>query len=262
MAMRYGDTSKWDAGWYRWLKPKFKCAWDYMTDKCSGTGVLRLDLEELSSRVCDEITRSEFDEVFAGRILWISNEKIWIPSSFPFRNRKPSAKNKAQKTQMEEFIELSRKFNVSDEVSSFAKKYSELLEAQSRLDGTHRESIENRILKIENRTLSLKEGVGENFKNPLFEIWNSNCKDLSKAVALSQERIKHCNARWMEKPDESYWTGIVKKMAESKFCNGDNERGWKADFDFFIKPNTHIRITEGKYQSFVKKKSKSMFVEG
>jgi hypothetical protein len=36
-------------------------------------------------------------------------------------------------------------------------------------------------------------------------------------------------------------------MAASKFCCGDSDRGWSADIDFFLKPDTHVKVNEGKY---------------
>ena len=38
-------------------------------------------------------------------------------------------------------------------------------------------------------------------------------------------------------------------MSESKFCVGENDRGWKADFDFFLKPGVIEKVMEGKYDS-------------
>jgi len=43
------------------------------------------------------------------------------------------------------------------------------------------------------------------------------------------------------------WIETVKKMAASKFCNGTNDRRWKADFDFLLKPETWLKVNEGKY---------------
>jgi hypothetical protein len=41
----------------------------------------------------------------------------------------------------------------------------------------------------------------------------------------------------------------MKKILQSDFLCGKNDRGWRADFDFFIKPETHIKIMEGKYDN-------------
>jgi hypothetical protein len=83
----------------------------------------------------------------------------------------------------------------------------------------------------------------------LFDIWNQKRGKLPEAKALSKSRVKRAEARWMERPDEEYWTKVVDKIAQSQFCNGVNDRGWRADFDFFLQPDTHIKSLEGKYDA-------------
>lgn len=87
----------------------------------------------------------------------------------------------------------------------------------------------------------------------LLRVWNENRGDLPEALSLGEKRNRAAAARWAERPDENYWTNIVKKMAESSLCRGEkNEPGskhahWRADFDFFLKPDTHTKVMEGKY---------------
>ncbi len=83
--------------------------------------------------------------------------------------------------------------------------------------------------------------------SPLFKIWNENRGQLGEAKAMSSKRKQSTNLRWKENPSEEYWINIVNILKRSTFCNGDNDRGWKADFDFFIKPDTHLKALEGKY---------------
>jgi hypothetical protein len=92
--------------------------------------------------------------------------------------------------------------------------------------------------------------------HPLFLIWNSNCGTLPKAEQLSPKRIKSCRARWKDNPSEDYWTKAVVEITESSFCCGENERGWRANFDWFLKPDTHISVLEGKYRGKADEKKK------
>lgn len=82
--------------------------------------------------------------------------------------------------------------------------------------------------------------------SPLFEIWNST-NGLPKTRGASPARIKSAQARWKANPDASYWEEVAGLIADSKFCQGQNERGWKATFDWFIHPETHLKVLEGKY---------------
>lgn len=68
-----------------------------------------------------------------------------------------------------------------------------------------------------------------------------------KGLSPQSSRHKNASARWREKPTEEYWISVVQRVNVSKFCNGDNERRWFADFEFLVRPDVHYRILEGKY---------------
>lgn len=43
----------------------------------------------------------------------------------------------------------------------------------------------------------------------------------------------------------------IDRVGRSSFCHGDNDRGWKADFDFICQPSSFLSILEGKYDNRV-----------
>lgn len=86
----------------------------------------------------------------------------------------------------------------------------------------------------------------------LQRIWNENCGDLPEALLVIGSRKAQSIARWKEWPKEEIWIEVVQRIAASKFCNGKNDMGWIADFDFLIKPETHVKVNEGKYDDRVK----------
>lgn len=96
---------------------------------------------------------------------------------------------------------------------------------------------------------SLSSGDAPRFTaQDLFDLWNQNKAEMQpNAVKLTPSRRTHANARFKEEPSREYWIGIIDTLANSPFCCGDNDRGWKADFDFMLKPNTHVKATEGTY---------------
>jgi hypothetical protein len=81
----------------------------------------------------------------------------------------------------------------------------------------------------------------------LMTLWNSNASGLIQMKAAGDKRKEAWRRRWKEKPDLPYWVDVVKRLSSSSFCRGENDRGWKADVDFFLKPDTHIKALEGKY---------------
>lgn len=82
----------------------------------------------------------------------------------------------------------------------------------------------------------------------LLDIWNEFSGELPKAKGLNKNRMRLSRDRWRENSDPKYWEQVVTKISKSTFCCGKTgERGWVATFDWFIKPDTHLNVIEGKY---------------
>lgn len=81
------------------------------------------------------------------------------------------------------------------------------------------------------------------------ELYNTICgSGFSKIIKINGERKSKVSARYkefgLEKIEECF-----KKMASSKFLQGENQRGWKAEFDWAILPTNFAKILEGKYDN-------------
>jgi hypothetical protein len=84
--------------------------------------------------------------------------------------------------------------------------------------------------------------------HPLLLVWNQNRGKLPAAVSCTGKRLERAKARWKEQEPE-VWQATVKRLAESAFCTGNNDRGWRADFDFLLKPETWAKVNDGKYDN-------------
>jgi hypothetical protein len=103
---------------------------------------------------------------------------------------------------------------------------------------------------------SLESGEGEgrtaDAVSPdwLASTWNyitqppiARCRDLTPA------RRTQARARIAERPTQSQWLEVMDRIQASPFCGGHNDRGWVASFDWLLKPETSIRVLEGKYDA-------------
>ena len=61
-----------------------------------------------------------------------------------------------------------------------------------------------------------------------------------KRVAAYRERRK--DPWWQENRDDA-----LARLQASHFCTGGGERGWRADVDWFLRPDTVAHLIEGKY---------------
>lgn len=97
----------------------------------------------------------------------------------------------------------------------------------------------------------VEENRGETEENAIalevVEAWNKS--GLTKCMALNDTRKRHLNARLGDSFFVSSWREAIAKVSISEFCKGKNDRGWRADFDWFLQPNAIAKIMEGKYDN-------------
>ena len=80
------------------------------------------------------------------------------------------------------------------------------------------------------------------------DAWNdlAEARGLAKVVKVTDTRRKQIQARLKEyEPDD--WSKALTAIYKSKFLCGENDRGWKADFDFLLQPKSFVKLVEGAY---------------
>lgn len=85
----------------------------------------------------------------------------------------------------------------------------------------------------------------------LFETWQKNHGSLPGCRAFTKERQKKCTSRIRGNPNEAFlddFRDAVIRASTTPFCRGDNDRGWKASFDWFIDNDTNYqKVLEERY---------------
>ena len=64
---------------------------------------------------------------------------------------------------------------------------------------------------------------------------------------LNDTRRSAMRTRWREKFWRENWQAALERGSQSSFLRGGGASGWKIDFDFFLKPNSVLKILEGAY---------------
>ena len=100
-----------------------------------------------------------------------------------------------------------------------------------------------------------KKEVFNNFLN----IYNEECTNLPKCLKITEKRKVAINKCLKEKIDEEVFKQICIKANQSDFLIGENDRNWKADFDFVTRTDKAMQILEGKYEN--RQKSNNIFYE-
>ena len=83
----------------------------------------------------------------------------------------------------------------------------------------------------------------------LADRYNAICTSLPKVVRLTDKRRRavrliHDKGYTPEQLDE-----VFRKAQSSSFCTGQNDRHWKADFDWLLNESNLVKVLEGKYDN-------------
>ncbi len=83
-------------------------------------------------------------------------------------------------------------------------------------------------------------------EDEVFEKWNS-IPELPKIAKISPSRKAQAKTMLSESFFAENWRAGMDAIASTPFLLGKSDRGWKADIDWFLKPDSLARIIEGKY---------------
>jgi hypothetical protein len=80
------------------------------------------------------------------------------------------------------------------------------------------------------------------------ELWNTRTlPPIARCRELTATRRRHVKARMTERTLPE-WAEIFERIQQSDFCRGQNDRGWRASFDWVIgSPDVAVKVMEGKY---------------
>lgn len=100
--------------------------------------------------------------------------------------------------------------------------------------------------KNKNKNINRKEK--EEKRNKIVELYNSTCTNLPSVQKITDKRSEAIDS-FIKEFSENEILEIFNIANNSEFLTGNNDRNWKADFDFVIKPDKATAILEGKYST-------------
>lgn len=102
--------------------------------------------------------------------------------------------------------------------------------------------------KEEEKKQKPKAPIGE--EDEIFGTWNvmAGQTGLPKIAKSSTERRAKAKTRLRDQFFRDNWREGIEAFKERSFLRGQNDRGWVATIDWFLKPESLIRIIEGQYK--------------
>ena len=80
----------------------------------------------------------------------------------------------------------------------------------------------------------------------IVDLFNTTCVSFPKVTALSADRQKHIAARLKQYGVEKIKV-VFQKAEASSFLKGENNRKWKANFDWLINETNFAKVLDGNY---------------
>jgi len=117
---------------------------------------------------------------------------------------------------------------------------------------THMDSHMEPHMENENEDVNIDDNKID-YKG-VVELYHSLCPKMNKVAVINDFRKGLINARISEY-GLSKVTEVIRIAGESEFLNGTNDKAWKADFEWIMRPQNFVKIMEGKYVNSVRKAS-------
>lgn len=93
---------------------------------------------------------------------------------------------------------------------------------------------------------TLIKGISAEQAREVVRLFNTTCVSFPKVTALSADRQKHIAARLKQYGAEKIKV-VFQKAEASSFLKGENNRKWKANFDWLINETNFAKVLDGNY---------------
>ena len=79
--------------------------------------------------------------------------------------------------------------------------------------------------------------------------YNAICTNLPRVVRLTDKRRRAVRLIYGKGYTPEQLDEAFRKAQSSSFCTGQNDRNWKADFDWMLNESNLVKVLEGKYDN-------------
>ena len=83
----------------------------------------------------------------------------------------------------------------------------------------------------------------------LADRYNAICTNLPRVVRLTDKRRRAVRLIYGKGYTPEQLDEVFRKAQSSSFCTGQNDRHWKADFDWLLNESNLVKVLEGKYDN-------------
>jgi hypothetical protein len=210
MAKRLSGTEKWDKAWFRKLKPKYKCFWEYLRDKCDLIGLWEIDFESASFHIGEEINEEEVFKFFKGKIKHIGDKILLLDFCHFQYGQTLNPKSPIHK----KIIDLLNKNRVYDTLYNRVVSTGEVKEEVKEEDKVKVKEEVKEIVEVEKFSIEIEKC----YKNCL-SYFPEHLQPKNNYVDSWKETIEKLNR--IDKIEFGHIEEIVKKTREDTFWSNN-----------------------------------------
>jgi uncharacterized protein YdaU (DUF1376 family) len=106
----------------------------------------------------------------------------------------------------------------------------------------------NELIASSNEDVSVEPTDKPLTKHEVIEAWQDRMVPLGfpSIRKMTAQRDRMLKARLRDSTLDE-WLQAMSALERSAFCRGENDRGWRADFDFLLQPKSFTKLLEGAY---------------
>jgi uncharacterized protein YdaU (DUF1376 family) len=116
------------------------------------------------------------------------------------------------------------------------------------IDAPSQSQGSNEPIESSNEDLSVEPTAKPLTKREVIDAWQERMvpQGFPAIRKMTGQRERQLNARLRDSTLDE-WMQAMSALERSAFCRGENERGWRADFDFLLSPKSFTKLLEGAY---------------
>jgi predicted phage replisome organizer len=173
----------------------------------------------------------------------IINNTITIPNWSKHQNfDKIEAKNEYMKEYMKQYREKQKLLTEGQQECKVNSKVN------SKVNVSLLEKKREDKKREEKKRIEYNKNIKEDNRNKVVEIYNAYCTNLPQVQKLTDKR-KSAIDKFIKEFTEEQFEQVCKIANSSDFLIGNNDRKWKADFDFLMRTDKATNILENKYSN-------------
>lgn len=229
MAKRFVDTSMYSKAWFRKLKPKHKCLWEWLRLHCDHAGVVDLDIDLVSFQIGETLEENDL-LVFGNRLENLGNNKFWIVDFVKFQ-----------------YGELKENYNPHKPVIASLQKHGLFSRVAQPLSKTSLSLVDKDKDKD-------KDKIGNELFDSVVQCWNDTCANkhqLKFHLGTKPESIKRFVEIVSHNPELKKienWKICFETVKNSEFLNGSqNPSGFVCTLDWLISSHKIVDVLNGQY---------------